>query len=67
MSEDLTIVIVEGGTVGYYIHQDKLFAAPIIQGTLDRELEMVVDYWDLTPDELEEAFVALDLLQERSK
>lgn len=67
MSDDLTIVMVEGGTVGYYMNQGKLFAAPVIKGALDRDLEMMVDYWDLNPEELEEAFVALDLLLERNE
>ena len=48
---------------GYYMNQGYLYVAPIIQGTLDRELEMMVDYWELTPEEFEEAMTALNLLE----
>lgn len=58
------MIIPEGSKKAYYMSQGKLFTAPIIGKDIDRELEMMVDYWDLEPSEFGEAMAILDILLE---
>jgi hypothetical protein len=58
------MIIPEGSRQAYYMSQGKLFTAPIIGKDIDRELEMMVDYWELTPVEFGEAMAMLDILLE---
>lgn len=64
MNHELTMIIPEGSKYAYYMHQGKLFTAPIIGKEVDIELQMMVDYWDLSSTEFGEAMAILDILQE---
>lgn len=64
---ELTMIIPHGSRNAYYMSQGKLFTAPIIGNDIDRELEYVVDYWELSPAEFGEAMAVLDILLERNE
>lgn len=64
MNNEITMVVPSGSKYAYYMHQGKLFTAPIIGKDIDIELQMMVDYWELSPYEFGEAMAVLDILQE---
>lgn len=63
----MIVVTPKEGKWGYYKRHGLLYTAPIFDGTLDRTMEFLVEYFELEEDDFLEAMIALDLLEKHEE